>query len=73
MTKDQVNTVIFIEFLKWLVYKADRPIYLIVDGHPTHKAKIVREYLESTNGIGVCLDYIVSGAFDSWWSCLNIN
>jgi len=33
-----------------LLIGAKRPIYLIVDGHPTHKAKLVRSYVESTRG-----------------------
>jgi transposase len=37
----------FIEFLKRLIHNADRPIFLIVDGHPAHKAKSVRRYVES--------------------------
>ncbi len=49
--KDRVNAAVFIEFLKRLVYNAPRPIYLIVDGHPTHKAKKVKQYIESTNGM----------------------
>lgn len=51
MTIDgRFNAVQFIEFLKRLVYNSKRPVFLIVDGHPTHKAKIVREYIESTKG-----------------------
>jgi transposase len=37
----------FIEFLKRLIHNADRPIFLIVDGHPAHKAKSVRRFVES--------------------------
>jgi len=33
-----------------LLVGAKRPIYLIVDGHPTHEAKLVRSYVESTQG-----------------------
>jgi transposase len=29
---------------------ATQPIFLLVDGHPTHKSKLVRSYVESTNG-----------------------
>ena len=29
---------------------AERPIYLIVDGHPIHKSKLVRDYVESLQG-----------------------
>ncbi|MBI5059915.1 IS630 family transposase, partial [candidate division KSB1 bacterium] len=40
----------FIKFLKRLIDKQDKPVFLIVDGHPTHKAKAVSKYIEATNG-----------------------
>ncbi len=46
----KVNALVFVEFLKRLMYKADRPIFLVVDGHPIHKSKIAKQYIESTNG-----------------------
>jgi len=45
-----MNSERFIEFLKRLVYNASQPIFLIVDGHPTHKSTKVRKYIESTQG-----------------------
>ena len=51
MTIDgRFNATIFIEFLKRLIHNSEKPIFLIVDGHPTHKAKKVREFIESTKG-----------------------
>jgi transposase len=44
------NAVKFIEFLKRLIHNAKKPVFLVVDGHPTHKAKKVRQFIESTNG-----------------------
>jgi transposase len=41
----RVNAGLFIEFLKRLLVKAEHPIFLIVDGHPTHKAKKVRKFV----------------------------
>jgi transposase len=35
----------FIAFMKRLLHGSDRPIFLIVDGHPTHKAKRVAQFL----------------------------
>lgn len=35
----------FIEFLKRLLVKVEHLIFLIVDGHPTHKAKKVRKFM----------------------------
>ena len=45
-----VTNVVFIAFLKRLLKDVQDPIYLIVDGHPTHRSKQVREFVESTNG-----------------------
>jgi transposase len=28
----------------------DRPIFLIVDGHPSHRAKMTKRFVESLNG-----------------------
>lgn len=51
MTIDgRFNAKIFIEFLKRLIHNTEKPIFLIVDGHPTHKAKKVKEFIESTEG-----------------------
>ena len=46
-----MNSRVFIEFLRRLIYKAKKPIYLIVDGHPVHRSNKVREYVESTEGM----------------------
>jgi hypothetical protein len=37
-------------FKRFLRIGAKRPSFLIVDGHPKHKSKLVRSYVESTNG-----------------------
>lgn len=50
VTKGRVNAAVFIEFLKRLLVNADKPIFLIVDGHPSHKAKKVREFVQSQEG-----------------------
>jgi len=50
VTDSRVNADLFIEFLKRLLHNAKRPVYLIVDGHPTHKAKKVQRFVESTEG-----------------------
>lgn len=46
----RLNAGIFIDFLKRLIYKADNPIFLIVDNHPVHKAVKVRKFVQSTKG-----------------------
>ena len=37
----------FIEFIKRLIHGTDRMIFLIVDGHPAHKAKSVARFTET--------------------------
>jgi transposase len=45
--KGRVGAAKFIEFLKRLIHNAERMIFLIVDGHPAHKAKMVMRFIES--------------------------
>jgi transposase len=45
--KGRLGAVKFIDFLKRLIHNAERTIYLIVDGHPAHKAKLVARFVES--------------------------
>lgn len=40
----------FIEFLKRMLHHADRPIFLIVDGHPSHRARKVLEFVKDSDG-----------------------
>jgi len=37
---------VFLDFLKRLVRSSNRKVYLIVDRHPVHRAKKVRDWLE---------------------------
>lgn len=46
----KVNADVFIEYLGRLVESAGHPVYLVVDGHPTHKAAKTRKFVESTKG-----------------------
>lgn len=50
VTDSRVTADVFIGFLKRLIHNAERPVYLVVDGHPTHKAKKVRKFVEGTKG-----------------------
>ena len=45
-----VTAAVFKRFLKRLLIGADRPIFLIVDGHPIHKTELVRRVVDSTDG-----------------------
>ena len=40
-----VNATVFREFLKRLITGMQQKIFLIVDGHPAHKAKLVRQFV----------------------------
>ena len=45
--KGRVGASVFINFIKRLLHGSERMIFLIVDGHPTHKAKSVIKFIES--------------------------
>jgi transposase len=42
----RVNAPQFLEFIKRLVHNADRPVFLIVDSHPVHRAKSIKAFAE---------------------------
>jgi len=42
---------VFRQFLEQLMLGARQPIILVADGHSTHTAKVVNEYVASTNGM----------------------
>jgi transposase len=41
---------VFIDFCQRLLADTPGPVYLIVDGHPTHKAKATKDFVASTGG-----------------------
>jgi transposase len=43
----RVNAEVFIEFLRRLIHNRRTPVFLIVDGHPSHKAGKVKKYVET--------------------------
>ena len=45
-----VNAAVFIEFCKRLLNDAPGPVFLIVDGHPAHRANAVAEFVAGTDG-----------------------
>jgi hypothetical protein len=45
----KMNVDRFVEFLQRLIYKAKRPIFLILDGHPVHKSRKVKDFVAITN------------------------
>lgn len=48
ITHGRVGARVFIDFIKRLIHNAPGPIFLIVDGHPAHKAIIVKKFVESS-------------------------
>lgn len=46
-----VNAEVFRTFLQRLRMGTTKPVFVVVDGHPAHKAKIVRDYVRSTDGM----------------------
>jgi transposase len=50
LTKGRVTAAVFIEFLKRLLVNASAPVFVIVDRHPTHRAKSVERYVEQQDG-----------------------
>lgn len=50
VSKGRVTAAVFIDFLKRLLVNAAGPIFLIVDGHPTHRAKSVARFVAAQAG-----------------------
>ncbi len=50
VVEGKVGAAKFIEFLKRLIHGVDHPVFLVVDGHPSHKAKMVKQYVASLEG-----------------------
>jgi len=46
----RMTATIFIEFIQRLIRNADRPIFLIVDNHSTHRAKKVEKFVGGLEG-----------------------
>lgn len=44
LVNENVGAQVFNTFLNGLIYGAKRPVFLIVDGHPSHKAVIVKKF-----------------------------
>ncbi len=47
VTKGRVGGKVFIEFLQRLLHDVPGKLFVIVDGHPTHKAKLAKAYVAS--------------------------
>ena len=47
---ENTNAAVFIEFCHRLLRHAPGPVYLIVDGHPAHRATATKEFVASAQG-----------------------
>ena len=50
LTKGRVSAAVFKDFLKRLLVNARTPIFVVVDGHPTHRAKSVARFVAEQAG-----------------------
>jgi hypothetical protein len=50
VTKGRVTAAVFMDFLKRLLVDARTPIFVVVDGHPTHRAKSVARFAAEQAG-----------------------
>jgi len=50
LNEGTTTTPVFIEFLKRLLIGEEKPVFLIVDGHPTHKSKKVSDFVSNAEG-----------------------
>lgn len=49
-TEERLTADVFCEFLRRLIANEIWPVYLIVDQHPVHRSRKVKEFVQSTNG-----------------------
>ena len=49
VVEGRVTAEVFVEYLKRLIHGRRQPVFLIVDGHPTHKSVMVRKFAESVS------------------------
>ena len=50
LTEGRVTAAVFMDFLKRLLVNAPAPILVVVDGHPTHRAKSVARFVAAQAG-----------------------
>lgn len=49
VVEGRVTGEVFVEYLRRLIHGRTRPVFLIVDGHPTHRSVMVRRFVESVS------------------------
>jgi transposase len=45
-----LNGPVFIDFCRRLLQDSPGPVFLVLDGHPVHRSKAVKQFAESTGG-----------------------
>jgi len=45
-----LNGPVFIDFCRRLLHDAPGPVFLVLDGHPVHRSKVVKAFAASTDG-----------------------
>ena len=55
--KDRFKTDVFLDFLRRLIRQAQHKVFLIVDGHPVHRAKKVKKWLAKYSD-RICLFFL---------------
>ena len=45
-----LNAKVFIDFCRRLRHDTPGPVFLVLDGHPVHRSKAVKQFAASTNG-----------------------
>jgi transposase len=50
LVKGRVNGAVFAEFLRRLMQNAERPVFLVLDGHSIHRSRPVRDFVASQEG-----------------------
>jgi transposase len=48
--KGGMNAELFVAMLKQIMRRRRKPLFLVIDSLPAHKAKLVRDYVEATDG-----------------------
>ncbi len=49
VVKGSVGAAVFVQFLKRLLHGSRKTIFVIVDGHPSHRAKLVKKFVASVS------------------------
>ena len=47
VVRGRVGAAQFLDFIKPLTQSIDGPVFLVVDGHPIHKAKMIKNYIDA--------------------------